>query len=295
MSAKQELRTFFRGSPLSLIYKAPLLILVTAIYTIYSLMKISIRQLPIVIHYMSNYIVQFYDTVLVNVPFYVNDYLLLNLHYVLLRIKNIVITSYQQFYRSIISPIARIGYTVVMIQLPQLIKDTMKPVYLFIVMYVMPYISQYMKKCLAMSKHYFIILYMLLIQLFKRLFKLMKGFSYYILKLFFLILVNLARNLIYAYHVAKSIYLQYVLPCLTHLTTLFWCMSIQINKMVSSLADILQRFNRFCFHTIVQPLVHFMSMMPSFMITVGIELRKHVDDAIHIVHQFIDQMVQYIR
>lgn len=294
MSAKQELRTFFKGSLLSFIYKVPLLLLVTVVYTVYSVMKLSIKQLPIAVHYIFNYVVKFYDNILIHIPFYVNDYFLLNIHYLLIKMKNTVITTCQQFYQSILRPIAHVCYTVVIVKLPQLIEDAVKPCYLFIVMYIIPYISQRMRKFLAMLKHYCIMLCVLLIQLSKWLLDKMIVTFYYMLRFLFLILVILARNLIYAYHVAKSIYLQYLLLWLTHLATSIWRMFTHINKMVLSLADILQRFNRFCFDTIIQPLGHLIAILPSLIVNMIAELRLHVDNAMHVVRQFMDQVFHHI-
>ena len=109
----------------------------------------------------------------------------------------------------------------------------------------------------------------------------------------FTIFVSLVRNWIYAYHAAKSIYLQYLLPWLTHSTVIFWCVYAHISRTVLYLVQILQRFNRFYFDTIVQPLGHFVSTLPSLAVNMVAELRKIVDDAMHVVRQLIDQIFHH--
>ena len=286
MFATQELRTFFKGSPLSFIYKVPILLLATVIYTVYSVVKLSIRQLPIVFRYVLQCIVKFYENILVPIPFYVNDYLLLNIHYA-------VMTVCQQCDRCILRPIAHLIKILVTVKLPQLIEHVVNPFFICIVITILPCMIRGMRLLVTILEYSVIMTCVSLMLLTELIFNAVRWIFNCTRKLMFIIFISLARNLIYAYHAAKSIYLQYLLPWLTHSTVMFWCVYAHIRRTLLYLVQILQQFNRFCSDTIVQPLGHFVSTLPSLAVNMVAELKKVVNDAMHVVRQLIGQIFHH--
>ena len=162
MPAHQDWRTFFQGSPLSLIYKVPLLLIVGLIFAVYSGIQALILRLPLLfrtlLHYADVYYdqilrflvrsaIQSYEFLLRPIPFYLNHYVLPGMWNILFTLTHSFVHGCQIVYRSVLQPIGQISWNFLSSLVASVAHlsrwfwlNYLQPLFLFIGIYLLPWL-----------------------------------------------------------------------------------------------------------------------------------------------------------